>query len=134
MSERVARVVLGVVAGLALVAAVAIDLPGVAEGRFWSDGATYHAMAGSLAFDRDLDFGPADLARVRAAYPPGPQGVFLKRVGGPGGSACRGAAGALEARPALDHITSLPREGGVLHGLRHMQGIVPRRGDHTTRR
>ncbi len=85
MSERVARVVLGVVAGLALVAAVAIDLPGVAGGRFWSDGATYHAMTGSLAFDRDLDFGPADLARVRAAYPPGPQGVFLKRVAGPGG-------------------------------------------------
>ena len=37
-------------------------------------------MAGSLAFDRDLEFTAADLARVKAAYPGGPQGVFLKRV------------------------------------------------------
>jgi hypothetical protein len=84
MSERVARVVLGVAAGLALLAAVVVDLPRVSEGRFWSDGATYHAMAGSLAFDHDLDFGPADLARVRAEYPAGPQGLFLKRVRGAG--------------------------------------------------
>jgi hypothetical protein len=37
-------------------------------------------MAGSLAFDRDLEFTAADLARVKAAYPGGPQGLFLKRV------------------------------------------------------
>ena len=60
---------------------VAIDLPRASDGRFWSDGATYHAMAGSLAFDGDLEFGAADLARVRASYPGGPQGVFLKRIG-----------------------------------------------------
>ena len=84
MSERAARVVLGVAAGLALLAAIVVDLPRVSDGRFWSDGATYHAMAGSLAFDHDLDFGPADLARVRAEYPAGPQGLFLKRVRGAG--------------------------------------------------
>jgi hypothetical protein len=81
MNERLARVVLGVVSGLALLASVVIDLPGAADGRFWSDGATYHAMAGSLAFDGDLEFEAKDLARVRASYPGGPQGVFLKRVG-----------------------------------------------------
>jgi hypothetical protein len=86
MSERLARVALGVVTGLALLAAVAIDLPREADGRFWSDGATYHAMTGSLAFDRDLEFSAADLARVRASYPGGPQGVFLKRVGGVSGT------------------------------------------------
>ncbi len=80
MSERLARIALGVVSGLALLAAVAIDLPRASDGRFWSDGATYYAMAGSLAFDGDLDFSAADLARVRASYPGGPQGVFLKRV------------------------------------------------------
>ena len=80
MSDRLARLALGVVSGLVLLLAVVVDLPGVADGRFWSDGATYHAMAGSLAFDRDLEFTAEDLARVRKAYPGGPQGVFLKRV------------------------------------------------------
>ena len=32
------------------------------------------------AFDGDLEFEARDLARVRASYPGGPQGVFLKRV------------------------------------------------------
>jgi hypothetical protein len=86
MSGRLARVTLGVLSGLVLLAGVAADLPEASDGRFWSDAATYHAMAGSLAFDRDLDFGPEDLARVRASYPGGPQGVFLKRVGGDSGS------------------------------------------------
>jgi hypothetical protein len=80
MSERLARVTLGVVSGLALLVAALVDLPTASDGRFWSDGATYHAMAGSLAFDRDLEFTATDLARVKAVYPGGPQGVFLKRV------------------------------------------------------
>jgi hypothetical protein len=81
MSGRVARLVLGVASGVALLVVVATDLPRAADGRFWSDAATYHAMAGSLAFDGDLEFDAGDLARVRAAYPGGPQGVFLKRTG-----------------------------------------------------
>jgi hypothetical protein len=85
MSERVARIALGVLSGLVLLAVVTIDLPRAADGHFWSDGATYHSMAASLAFDGDLEFGPRDLARVRASYPGGPQGVFLKRVGGDSG-------------------------------------------------
>ncbi len=80
MSGRLGRIVLAVVSGLILTTAFAVDLPQVSDGRFWSDGASYYAMAGSLAFDGDLEFRPEDLARVRASYPGGPQGVFLKRV------------------------------------------------------
>jgi hypothetical protein len=80
VSDRLARVGLGVVSGLVLLLAVVVDLPATSDGRFWSDGATYYAMAGSLAFDRDLEYTAADLARVKAVYPGGPQGVFLKRV------------------------------------------------------
>ena len=79
---RPARLLLGVASGLALLAALAVDLPRAADGRFWSDAATYHAMAGSLAFDHDVAFTARDLARVRASYPGGPQGVFLKRTRG----------------------------------------------------
>jgi hypothetical protein len=86
MSEKVARIALAALSGLVLLASVVVDLPRLSDGRFWSDGATYHAMAGSLAFDGDLDFEGADLARVRASYPGGPQGVFLKRVGGDSGA------------------------------------------------
>jgi hypothetical protein len=82
MTASVARVGLGVACGLVLLASVVVDLPRLADGRFWSDAATYHSMAGSLAFDGDLEFTAADLARVRAVYPGGPQGVFLKRTGG----------------------------------------------------
>ncbi|HSD27528.1 MAG TPA: hypothetical protein VLL75_09495, partial [Vicinamibacteria bacterium] len=64
MSARLARIALGVLSGLVLLASVLVDLPRLSDGRFWSDGATYHAMAGSLAFDGDLDFEEADLARV----------------------------------------------------------------------
>jgi hypothetical protein len=84
MSDRAARVVLGVLAGLAVVLALATDLPLVAHGRFWSDAATYRAMAESLAFDLDLEYGSEDLARVKSVYPGGPQGLFLKRVSGRG--------------------------------------------------
>ena len=86
MTERLARLGLGVVSGLVLLLAFVVDLPQASDGRFWSDGATYHAMAASLAFDRDLEFTAADLARVKGAYPGGPQGVFLKRVHGALGS------------------------------------------------
>jgi len=82
MSARLARVALGVLSGLVLLASLVVDRPRLSDGRFWSDGATYHAMAGSLAFDGDLEFGAGDLARVRASYRGGPQGVFLKRVSG----------------------------------------------------
>ena len=59
-----------------------LDLPRASGGEFWGDGATYYAMAWSLARDLDLRFDAGDLARIRAEYPNGPQGVFLKRASG----------------------------------------------------
>ena len=114
MSDRVARIVLGVVSGLALLAALGVDLPTAADHRFWSDGATYHAMAGSLAFDHDLVFGAEDLARVRSLYPGGPQGVFLKRV-----AAASGTARLVYAKAALYPAAAWPlaRLLGVDRGL-----------------
>jgi hypothetical protein len=76
----VARIVLGVVAGLPLVLALATDLPLVTDGRFWSDAATYRTMSESLALDLDLEYTPEDLARARRDYAGGPQGLFLKRT------------------------------------------------------
>jgi hypothetical protein len=80
VTDRAARVALGVVAGLAVVLALASPLSLLADGRFWSDAATYRTMAESLALDLDLEYRPADLARARAQYPGGPQGLFLKRT------------------------------------------------------
>src|SRR5207245_5330584 len=48
LSERAARLTLAVVAALITAAAVSVRLP-----QFWGDGATYHAMAWSLAEDFD---------------------------------------------------------------------------------
>jgi len=59
-----------------------LELPRASRGEFWGDGATYYAMAWSLARDLDLRFDEGDLARVRAEYPSGPQGIFLKRASG----------------------------------------------------
>ena len=51
-----ARLVLALVS-LALVAAtLGLDLPRASQGEFWGDGATYYAMAWSLARDLDLRF------------------------------------------------------------------------------
>lgn len=77
-SDRLAWMVVLALMGLAL----ATDLARITGGRFFGDGATYYAMAWSLADDSDLQFLPQDLARVKAEYPDGPQGVFLKRAAG----------------------------------------------------
>ena len=72
-----------VLLSLALVGAtLGLDLPRASQGEFWGDGATYYAMAWSLARDLDLRFDEGDLARVRSEYPSGPQGIFLKRASG----------------------------------------------------
>jgi hypothetical protein len=82
VTERGARLVLGaLVAGLAA-AALATDLPRLSGGRFWGDGATYYAMAASLAEDGDVRYEARDVLRVRREYSFGPQGVFLKRSSG----------------------------------------------------
>jgi hypothetical protein len=62
--------------------AVSTDLASVSEREFWGDGATYYAMAWSLARDLDVRYEAADLERVRREYPAGPQGLFVKRASG----------------------------------------------------
>jgi glycosyl transferase family 87 len=77
MSERAARAVLAVVSGALVAMAFAARIP-----QFWADGATYHAMAWSLAEDGDLRYEARDIFRVRRELPSGPQGIFLKRASG----------------------------------------------------
>jgi hypothetical protein len=119
--EGAARVLIGVVCGLLLVAALVVDLPTQSDGRFWSDGATYHAAAGSLAIDGDVEYRPEDLARVRAAWSSGPQGVFLKRVPTRGGG-----TRLVYAKPLLYPLVAAPlaRVLGVDRGLLLVNALV----------
>jgi hypothetical protein len=82
LSDRAGRLVIGALIAALAAAALAIDLPRTSGGHFWSDGATYHAMAWSLAEDFDLRYEAKDVFRVRREFPLGPQGIFLKRTGG----------------------------------------------------
>jgi Glycosyltransferase family 87 len=77
VSERAARVILAVVAAVLLAIVWRVQIP-----QFWADGATYHAMAWSLAEDGDLRYEARDIFRVRRELPSGPQGIFLKRASG----------------------------------------------------
>ncbi|HXK11866.1 MAG TPA: hypothetical protein VMT70_19660 [Vicinamibacteria bacterium] len=77
-----ARLVLSLATAALAGATLALDLPRASKGEFFGDGATYYAMAWSLARDLDLRFDAADLARIRDEYPKGPQGIFLKRSSG----------------------------------------------------
>jgi hypothetical protein len=77
VSERSARIVLAVVSALLVAIASRAHIP-----QFWADGATYHAMAWSLAEDGDLRYEARDIFRVRRELPSGPQGIFLKRASG----------------------------------------------------
>ena len=76
------RLVLGLVTLVLAGATAGLDLPRASKAEFFGDGATYYAMAWSLARDLDLRFEVRDLARIRAEYPQGPQGIFLKRASG----------------------------------------------------
>jgi hypothetical protein len=82
VNDRHARVALGLVTAAFVIVALSLDLPARTDHRFWNDGATYYSMARSLAEDGDLRFEARDLQRVKASYPAGPQGIFLKRTRG----------------------------------------------------
>ena len=70
------------VAALFLILSFRSDPAKLSDGRFFSDGATYYAMAWSLVGDFDLEYSAADLTRVKREYPEGPSGIFLKRASG----------------------------------------------------
>ena len=76
------RIVLGVLGGGALLAALLVDFPALSEGKLWSDGASYLAMSLSLAHDGDLRYEARDLARFEEIYAYGPHGLFLKKSAG----------------------------------------------------
>jgi hypothetical protein len=82
VTDRHARVALSLVTAAFVIAGLMLDLPRLTDHRFWNDGATYYSMARSLAEDGDVRFEARDLQRVKAAYPAGPQGIFLKRTRG----------------------------------------------------
>jgi hypothetical protein len=75
VSDRAARIVLGLVTAALLAGVWSVRLP-----QFWGDGATYYTMAWSLAEDGDLRYEARDVFRVRREFPSGPQGIFLKRT------------------------------------------------------
>jgi hypothetical protein len=77
MSDRAARAILAVVVLALAVAVWRVRLP-----QFWGDGATYYAMAWSLAEDGDLRYEARDLLRVQREMDGGPEGLFLKRTRG----------------------------------------------------
>lgn len=89
--RRANRAALLLVAAAIVAATAALDLPSASNREFWGDGATYYSMAWSLARDLDLRYEARDLERVRAEYPGGPQGLFLKKSAG--GLTVDGAAG-----------------------------------------
>jgi hypothetical protein len=82
VSDRRARVLLGLIAAALVAAALFSDLAKLSGGRFWGDGATYYAMAWSLAEDGDLRYEAKDPIRVRREFAGGAQGIFLKRAAG----------------------------------------------------
>ena len=77
MNEREARILLGAIVAAMVASVCLVRLPG-----FWGDGATYYAMAHSLAEDGDLRYEARDVFRARRELPGGPQGLFLKRASG----------------------------------------------------
>ncbi len=77
MTEREARILLGAIVAAMVASVCLVRLPG-----FWGDGATYYAMAHSLAEDGDLRYEARDVFRARRELPGGPQGLFLKRASG----------------------------------------------------
>jgi len=82
VSERGARLILGLIVAGLLVGALSVDLEELVQHRFWSDGATYYAMALSIAEDYDIRYEARDVLRVRREFGSGPEGIFLKRTSG----------------------------------------------------
>lgn len=84
LNERRPSFALGAAVLVLLGFAVAARVPVHKQG-FFSDEATYHMMAYSLAYDGDLRYEAHDLARVyELGYTAGPSGIFLKRDPGTG--------------------------------------------------
>lgn len=62
-----------------LLASMALDYPELVDGNFFSDCATYYGLAGSLAYDFDIEYAREDIQRIYAEFSGGPSGIFLQR-------------------------------------------------------
>lgn len=62
-----------------VVLAFAFNYPSAVNGNFFSDCATYYALATSLAHDFDIEYSRADIQRIYADFSGGPAGLFLQR-------------------------------------------------------
>jgi hypothetical protein len=82
VSGRAAWAMLSLLAVALAAIALTTNLASASGGRFWGDGATYHAMAWSLAEDGDIRYEAKDVFRSRREFAEGPQGIFLKRASG----------------------------------------------------
>ena len=76
---RPALAAAALITGGLLLLGAATDLPALLGGGFFSDCATYYALATSIAHDFDLEYSRADLQRVYADFSGGPSGIFLQR-------------------------------------------------------
>jgi hypothetical protein len=78
-ARRRALGAVGLITAALVLLALVFDMPAALGGNFFSDCATYYALAGSLAHDFDLEYDRPDLERVYADYSGGPSGIFLQR-------------------------------------------------------
>lgn len=68
----------GLITAALLALALSFDYPSALDGGFFSDCATYYALAHSLAHDFDLEYTRTDLQRMYAEFSGGPSGIFLQ--------------------------------------------------------
>jgi len=76
---RGAAAAIGLITAALVLLGLALDMPAALGGGFFSDCATYYALATSLAHDLDLEYDRNDLERIYADFSSGPAGVFLQR-------------------------------------------------------
>lgn len=67
------------ITGALVLLGLALDVPAILDGGFFSDCATYYALATSLAHDLDIEYQRGDLQRIYADFKGGPSGIFLQR-------------------------------------------------------
>lgn len=82
MKIEAPAVLLSAIAVALIALVLRVDLPSRTGGHFFGDGATYHAMARSLAEDFDLRYEVKDLLREQREFEKGPGGLLLKRASG----------------------------------------------------
>jgi len=84
MNLKKALFILAVISVGFMAVVLSTDFPGLTQGGFFGDSATYYCMGLSLALDGDLEYTRDDLSRIYKEYKRGPQGIFLTQNPGSG--------------------------------------------------